>query len=258
MENSSKHIIVRDLTVHYDKKPAVWNVNFSVPKGSSVGVIGPNGAGKTTLIKAMLGIHPPFSGQVKFLGKDFSEMQQQIAYVGQRTSVDWDFPITAIEVVLMGVYGKLGLFRRPSKEDRQRARAILVELGMQGYENRQINDLSGGQKQRLFIGRALMQKAEIYFFDEPFVCIDMTTEKIIVEIFKSLLAEGKTIFVVHHDLNTVEKYFDWTIMMNTRLIANGPTQEVYTVDNLAKAFGERGSIFDEALKLTKMKAEGLE
>ena len=239
-------IDVQDLTVIYDRKPVVWDIRLSIPKGAMVAVIGPNGAGKSTLIKAMLDLVPSISGKVRFFGKTLSEMQGNIAYVGQRLSVDWDFPITAFEVVMMGLYGRLGWFRRPSKKDRERVLESLDKLGMLALKDRQISDLSGGQQQRLFVGRALLQEADVYFFDEPFVGIDVTTEALIIEILRELAAKGKTIFVVHHDLNTVEQYFNYAVMLNMRLVAAGPMKEVYSAENVVKAFGQKGQLLEEA------------
>ncbi len=249
-------IEVTDLTVTYDRKPVVWDLHFEVPKGVLAAIIGPNGAGKSTLIKAMLGLVHVNSGKIRFFGKTRDQMLGKIAYVGQRSSIDWDFPITAFEVVLMGLYGKLGWFKRPSKEHKALVMKVLEKIGMQSLADRQISDLSGGQQQRLFIGRALLQDADIYFLDEPFAGIDITTEKLIVDILKELAAEGKTIFVVHHDLNTVESYFDFAILLNMRLVACGPLKNIYSSENLMKAFGQKGGLLEEAFLAAKGKQEG--
>lgn len=248
---------VTDLTVTYDRKPVVWDLHFQVPKGVIAAIIGPNGAGKSTLIKSMIGLVPPISGKVRFFGKTQSEMKGKIAYVGQRASIDWDFPITAFEVVLMGLYGKLGWFKRPTKQQRAEGMKVLERIGMASLADRQISDLSGGQQQRLFVGRALLQEAEIYFFDEPFTGIDVTTEKLIIDILKELAHQGKTIFVVHHDLNTVENYFDWVILLNMRLVASGSLKEAFTSENLIKAFGQKVGLFEQALLDAKNKEEGI-
>lgn len=249
-------IEVADLTVTYDRKPVVWDVDFQVPKGVVAAIIGPNGAGKSTLIKAMLGLVPSNTGKVRYFGKTRKEMLGKIAYVGQRATIDWDFPITAFEVVSMGLYGKLGFFRRLSKEDKEKVYQVLEKIGMKELANRQISDLSGGQQQRLFIGRALLQSADIYFLDEPFSGIDITTEKLIVEILKELAAQGKTIFVVHHDLNTVESYFDWVILLNMRLVGVGALEKVYNKENLVKTFGQKGGLLEEAFLYAQEKQEG--
>lgn len=250
-------IVVADLTCIYDRKPVVWDLHFSVPKGAMVAVIGPNGAGKSTLIKAMIGLVPAISGKVRFFGKKLDQMALKIAYVGQRANIDWDFPITAFEVVLMGLYGKLGPFRRPSKKDHSEVYKILEKIGMTALADRQISELSGGQQQRLFVGRALLQDAEVYFLDEPFSGIDMTTEKLIVDILKELTAKGKTIFVVHHDLNTVESYFDYAILLNMRLVSAGKVSEVFHSENLVKTFGGKGGLFEKAFLQAKEKEEGM-
>lgn len=249
-------IVVTDLTVTYDRKPVVWDLHFKVPKGVVAAVIGPNGAGKSTLIKAMIGLVPANSGKIRFFGKTTAEMSGKIAYVGQRTSVDWDFPITAFEVVLMGLYGRLGWFKRPNKKHKEEVEKVLEQIGMTALRDRQISDLSGGQQQRLFVGRALLQDADVYFFDEPFAGIDITTEKLIVNILKDLARKGKTIFVVHHDLNTVESYFDFAILLNMRLVAAGSLKEIYHSDNLMKTFGQKGGLLEEAFLYAKGKQEG--
>jgi len=250
-------IVVNDLTCIYDRKPVIWDLHFSVPKGAMVAVIGPNGAGKSTLIKAMIGLVPAISGKVRFFGKKLDQMALKIAYVGQRANIDWDFPITAFEVVLMGLYGRIGPFRRPSKKDRAEVYKVLEKIGMSALADRQISDLSGGQQQRLFVGRALMQDADVYFLDEPFSGIDMTTEKLIVDILKELASEGKIFFVVHHDLNTVESYFDYAILLNMRLVAFGKLSEVFNSENLVKTFGGRGGLFEKAFLHAKEREEGM-
>lgn len=251
-----EHIEVDGLTVNYDEKPVVWQAEFSIPRGSMTAIIGPNGAGKSTLIKAMIGLHPAISGNVSFFGEPFENRQGKIAYVGQRALVDWDFPITVYEVVLMGMYGRLGLFKRPSKKDRERVLEVLDTIGMRPFANRQISDLSGGQQQRLFVARALLQEADILFLDEPFAGIDLTTEKLIVELLQDLAKKGKTIFVVHHDLSTVRDYFDHVILLNCKVVAFGKLADVYTKENLVKTFGGRGEILEEALLFARGKTQG--
>ena len=219
---------VSQLTVNYDKTPVLWDISLAIPAGTMVGIIGPNGAGKSTLIKAALGIVKPLSGKVEFFGQPLKKVRQRIAYVPQRESVDWDFPVTVKDLVLMGRYGKLGLFRRPLEADRIAAEHYLKLVGMEEYADRQISQLSGGQQQRAFLARALLQEADIYFMDEPFAGVDSATEAVIVKLLQQLRGEGKTIFVVHHDLNTVESYFDWVILLNMRLIAYGETTRYFT------------------------------
>ncbi len=250
-------IAVRSLTVNYDRRPVLWDIHLEVPKGSLVGIIGPNGAGKSTLMKAMIGLVSPLSGEVSFFGKSLSDSMQNIAYIAQKNAIDWDFPITVFEVILMGLYGRLGLCKRAGKEEKKEAMKVLEKIGMKDLADRQISDLSGGQQQRLFVGRALLQNADIFFLDEPFVGIDMTTEKFLIEMFKELCKAGKTIFIVHHDLNTVESYFDWVIMLNMRLVASGPREEEFHGRNLIAAYGQKGQILEEALEMTGMKREGI-
>lgn len=245
------------LSVNYDKTPVLWDISMQIPEGKLVGIVGPNGAGKSTFIKTVLGLIRPLSGGVKFLGKPLSQVKQKIAYVPQRESVDWDFPITVKELVLMGRYGTLGLFKRPRQADLLAVEQQLELVGMSGYQNRQINQLSGGQQQRVFLARALIQEANIYFMDEPFTGIDLATEKMLVQVMKGLVAQGKTVFVVHHDLNTVESIFDWLIILNLRLIAVGSIQKTFTPRNLHTAYGKSFALFDEALKLSKEKETGV-
>ena len=228
---------IEDLTVAYHSKPAVWDVDITIPEGVLVGVIGPNGAGKSTLLKAALGLIPKATGHITFYGKPYTQARAWIGYVPQRGSVDWDFPTTALDVVRMGLYGKLGWFKRVGKNETDLAMSALEQVGMADYAHRQIRQLSGGQQQRTFLARALVQDARIYFMDEPFVAVDAVTEKAIVAILQSLRAQGKTVVVVHHDLQTVAEYFDWVTMLNVQLIANGKTADVFTRDNLRTAYG---------------------
>ena len=236
---------VHDLTVAYDRRPVLWDIDFSVPDGKLIGIIGPNGAGKSTLIKAALGMVPVASGWVKIYGRPYEEQRRLIGYVPQRESVDWDFPTDALDVVLMGRYGRLGWFRRPRREDREIALSCLRKVGMSDFARRQISQLSGGQQQRVFLARALAQDASLYFMDEPFAGVDAATEKAIVALLHDLQEQGKTVLVVHHDLQTVREYFDWVIMLNMRQIAVGPTEEVYNAENLQKTYGGRLTIVSE-------------
>lgn len=245
------------LTVNYDKTAVLWDVSFSVPPGLLVGIIGPNGAGKSTLIKAALDIVKPLSGKIEFFESPLKKERQKIAYVPQRESVDWDFPVTVRDLVVMGRYGRLGLFHRPRAADYAAADYYLELVGMSGYLKRQISQLSGGQQQRVFLARALLQEADIYFMDEPFAGVDAATEMTIVQLLQQLRDEGKTIFVVHHDLSTVESYFDWVILLNMRLIACGPISDCFTPQLLKAAFGKSDSLFDEALKLSEKRRSGL-
>jgi manganese/zinc/iron transport system ATP- binding protein len=239
-------IEIHDMTVAYHKRPVLWNVDTEIPEGQLVGVIGPNGAGKSTLIKAALDLVPKSSGWVKYFAKEYTEMRKKIGYVPQRESVDWHFPISALEVVLMGRYGHLGWFKRPGKKDRDLAMEALEKVAMEKYAERQISQLSGGQQQRIFLARALAQDAQIYFMDEPFAGVDAATEKAIIRILTDLRSNGKTILVVHHDLQTVTTYFDWVIMLNTRIVAAGKTADCFTEDNLKKTYGGHLTLLSEA------------
>lgn len=228
---------VHDLTVSYNKKPVLWGIDFTLPKGALVGIIGPNGAGKSTLIKAIMGLIPSGSGFVKLFDKQLDEVRGKVSYVPQRESVDWDFPASAFDVVLMGRYGKLGLFKRPRKADKEVAMECLEKVGMQQFANRQISHLSGGQQQRVFLARALAQDAELYFMDEPFAGIDAATEAAIIDLLKKMTAEGKTVVVVHHDLQSVKEYFNWLLFINMRLVASGPTEKIFTEELLQETYG---------------------
>jgi len=230
-------IEVTDLTVAYGAKPVLWDIDLSVPPGTLMAVVGPNGAGKTTLIKAILGLIPAAAGQVLIYGKPYEEQRDLVGYVPQRGSVDWDFPTSVLDVVTMGRYGALGWFRRPGKEQRRQALEALDKVGMADYANRQISQLSGGQQQRTFLARALVQDARVYFMDEPFQGVDATTERAIITLLKELRAAGKTVVVVHHDLQTVQEYFDWVTLLNVRRIASGPVDEVFTEENLRLTYG---------------------
>jgi manganese/zinc/iron transport system ATP- binding protein len=258
MEPVSKPIFeVHQLTVNYDKTPVLFDISLEVPKGKLVGIIGPNGAGKSTFIKTALGLVKPISGKVEFFHEPLKNVRRRVAYVPQRETVDWDFPITVRELVLMGRYGQLGIFRMPRAADRAACDHYLEVVGMTAFADRQISQLSGGQQQRVFIARALIQEADIYFMDEPFAGIDIATEKVIMDLLRKLKDEGKTVFVVHHDLNSVESYFDWLIMLNMRLTAAGPVSQVFNPETLHDTYGKSYSLFDEALKLSLQKSKGI-
>lgn len=244
--DNSACLDVHDLSVSYDKKTALWGVDFQLPKGVLTGIIGPNGAGKSTLIKAIMGLIPLRSGEVKIFNEPIKNIRHRVSYVPQRESVDWDFPTTVEDVVLMGRYAKLGVFEKIKLADREAANDALQKTGLIDLKNRQISELSGGQQQRVFLARALAQDADIYFMDEPFAGVDMATEKSIIEILKSMKAKGKTVLVVHHDLASVSDYFDWLILINMRLLACGPTNEVFTKEKLDEMYGGRLNILSKA------------
>jgi len=230
-------IDVSHLTVSYQGRPVLRSVSFFARAGEMVGIVGPNGAGKSTLLKAILGLIPKDHGTVLFDRKPIREARRSVAYVPQTEAVDWDFPVTAGDVVLMGRYAGLGLFGRPTRGDRDLAMDALEQVGMTDFAGRQISQLSGGQQQRVFLARALVQDARVYFMDEPFRGVDARTELAIVELLKELRADGRTVVVVHHDLQTVRDYFDWITLLNVRRIASGPVAEVFTEENLRLAFG---------------------
>ena len=232
-------IEVTDLTVAYRDKPVLWDVDLNVPPGVLMAIVGPNGAGKTTLLKAILGLIAPAAGQVLIYGRPYAAQRRLVGYVPQRGSVDWDFPTTVLDVVMMGRYGALGWVRRPGRRERALALEALEKVGMRAFADRQISQLSGGQQQRVFLARALVQDAQVYFMDEPFQGVDATTERAIVALLKDLRAAGKTVVVVHHDLPTVPEYFDWVTLLNVRRIASGPVSEVFTEANLRLAYGGR-------------------
>jgi manganese/zinc/iron transport system ATP- binding protein len=238
-------VAVRDLTVAYRDKPVLWDIDLTLPEGHLIAIIGPNGAGKSTLIKSILGLLPIAAGSISFYGKPYKERRHLVGYVPQRGSVDWDFPTDALDVVMMGRYGKLGWLRRPGREDRRIALDCLDKVGMADFAGRQISQLSGGQQQRVFLARALAQDAQIYFMDEPFAGVDATTERAIVALLSELRKAGKTVVVVHHDLETAQDYFDWAVLLNVRLMAAGPMAEVFTLDNLQRTYGGRMTFLAE-------------
>lgn len=243
-ENASP-LEIHDLTVAYHKKPVLWGVDVTIPRGELIGVVGPNGAGKSTLIKAAMGLVPIAGGWVRIFGKPARRNLRRVGYVPQRESVDWDFPVSVMDVVLMGRYGHVGLARRPTRMDREIARECLEKVNLLPFANRQISNLSGGQQQRVFLARALAQESDLYFLDEPFAGIDATTEAAIFALFKELKAKGKTLVVVHHDLPTARTYFDRLLLLNMRVVAFGPTAEVFNLDLLQRAYGGRLTILSE-------------
>lgn len=246
--NEQPALVIEDLTVAYRDTPALWDVDVTVPTGKLAAIIGPNGAGKSTLIKAALGLVPRAAGSVRFFGQEYADVRKRVAYVPQRSSVDWTFPTNALDVVTMGTYGRLGWIRRPGKRDHELAERSLEAVGMADFSRRQISQLSGGQQQRVFLARALAQQADIYVMDEPFAGVDATTEKAIVQILRDLQADGKTVVVVHHDLDTAAEYFDWLVLLNVRKIASGPFEETFTRENLIKAYGGRISALSQRLQ----------
>ena len=237
--SETKAIEVTDLTVAYQDQPVLWDVDLDVPPGVLLSIVGPNGAGKTTLIKAILGLVRPAAGNVLIYDKPYDAQRRIVGYVPQRGTVDWDFPTNVLDVVMMGRYGALGWVRRPGKQERELAMQALEKVGMEAYTTRQISQLSGGQQQRVFLARALVQDATVYLMDEPFQGVDATTERAIVTLLQELRERGKTVVVVHHDLQTVTDYFDWVMLLNIRRIASGPVDETFTSENLRTTYGGR-------------------
>lgn len=245
---------IHDLTVSYHNKPVLWGIDLVVPRGKLIGIIGPNGAGKSTLIKAAMGLLPLNSGWVKAFGQPLKQNLTRIGYVPQRESVDWDFPVSVMDVVLMGRYGRLGLIKRPTKQDRDIARECLDKVKMLPYANRQISNLSGGQQQRVFLARALAQESDLYFMDEPFAGVDAATEAAIVTLLHELKSKGKTLMVVHHDLPSAREYFDMLLLLNMRVVAFGPTEQVFNAELLQKTYGGRLTILSEVAEAVRQKS----
>ncbi len=245
MTPTTAAISIKDLTVAFEKKPVLWDIDLDIPKGTLTAIVGPNGAGKTTLLKASLGILKPTAGRVDIFGQPLKRQRSQIAYVPQRNSVDWDFPTNVLDVVLMGTYGDLGWIKRPGKKEKKLAMDALEQVGMQSLSHRQINQLSGGQQQRVFLARALVQDAAIYVMDEPFVGVDAVTEKAIITLLKKLRNLKKTVIVVHHDLQTIKEYYDWIFLLNVRQIAFGPVETTFTEENLRLTYGGRHSFITQ-------------
>lgn len=247
-------VAVKDLTLAYREKPVLWDIDMDIPQGTLMAIVGPNGAGKTTLIKAVLGLVKPAAGKVEIFGKPYASQRHLVGYVPQRGSVDWDFPTSSLDVVMMGTYGQLGWFKKPSRKERKQSMEALEKVGMGDFADRQISQLSGGQQQRVFLARALVQDAMIYFMDEPFVGVDALTEKAIVSLLKALRQQGKTVVVVHHDLQTIKEYYDWAFLMNVRQIALGPVAEVMTEENLKLAYGGRSAFLGTAFREPEAKS----
>lgn len=237
---------IHDMTVAYHRKPVLWDVDLDLPEGKLIALVGPNGAGKSTLLKSALGLVPRASGDVKVYGKPYAEQRHLVAYVPQRESVDWDFPVNALDVVAMGLYRKIGWFKWVSKTHKKIAEEALDKVGLSAMAKRQISQLSGGQQQRVFLARALAQDASLYLMDEPFAGVDAATEAAIFALLQDLREKGRTVLVVHHDLQTVPNYFDYVVLLNMRIVAHGPTKEVFTEDNLRKTYGGKLSLLSAA------------
>ena len=236
---------IHDLIVSYQKKPVLYGVDLAVPEGSMVGVVGPNGAGKSTLIKTVMGLVSHAHGWVKVFGGDLKDSIKRVGYVPQRESVDWDFPVSVMDVVLMGCYGRSGLIKRPGRMEKEKAMEALEKVGLEAYSKRQISNLSGGQQQRVFLARALAQESDLYLMDEPFAGVDAATEVAIVELLGQIRDQGKTLIVVHHDLATAREYFDMILLLNMRVVGFGETNEVFNAELLQKTYGGRLTVLSE-------------
>lgn len=247
---------VDNMCVAYHKTPAIWNVDFKIPEGSLCGVVGPNGAGKSTLLKAILQEVRMTLGSVSVFGVPLSLAKHRLSYVPQKASVDWSFPITVFEVVLMGAYRRLGPWGRVTKEERDLAEKNLALVGMSGYMKRQIRELSGGQQQRVFFARALMQNADLYLMDEPFAGIDMLTESILLDVLKTLKKEGKTIVIVHHNLATAASLFDYILLLNTYMIIFDTPEVALQPQFLEKAFGASFSLLQRVRQESQAQHQG--
>ncbi|QDV63864.1 metal ABC transporter ATP-binding protein [Crateriforma conspicua] len=255
--DTSVPLSVDDLTVAYHRKPVIWDVGFDLPAGSLVGVIGPNGAGKSTLLKAIMDLVPRASGRVRVFGDTYKHQRSRVGYVPQRETVDWDFPVDALEVVTMGLYRQIGWCMPVRKKHRRAAMDALEQVGIPHLAKRQISQLSGGQQQRTFLARALVQNADLYLMDEPFAAVDAATERAIVEILRQMKALQKTVVVIHHDLQTVADFFDYVVLLNMRVVAHGPVDEVFTSENLQKTYGGRLTLLDEVTEAMRRRERSL-
>jgi manganese/zinc/iron transport system ATP- binding protein len=243
-KNEIPAIEINDLTVAYNEKPVLWDLDFSAPQGELLAIVGPNGAGKSTLVKTILGLIKPAAGRIRVFGKPYRPQARLVGYVPQKGTVDWDFPTSVLDVVMMGRYGHLGWFARPGKKERQLAIECLEKVNMTEFMNRQISQLSGGQQQRVFIARAFIQDAPIYIMDEPFAGVDAATEKSIIALLRELKGQGKTIICVHHDLQTLKEYFDWVMLLNVRGVGLGKVDDILTKENLRRTYGGRAAFLE--------------
>ncbi|MEY4185034.1 MAG: metal ABC transporter ATP-binding protein [Planctomycetaceae bacterium] len=257
MSDQTLPLSIQDLTVAWHRRPVIWDVEFDVSPGRLVGIVGPNGAGKSTLLKAVMDLVPKASGRVEIFGRPWRESRQRVGYVPQRESVDWDFPVSVLDVVTMGLYGRIGWFGRVRRVHREAARRALEQVGIGELADRQISQLSGGQQQRTFLARALVQEADLYLMDEPFAAVDAATEQAIVGILRSMRAAGRTAVVIHHDLHTVPDYFDSVVLLNMRVVAEGPTHEVFTRENLERTYGGRLTLLEEATEALRRREQRL-
>lgn len=257
MGSDANPLSIQDLTVAWSRKPVIWDVEFDVAPGQLVGIIGPNGAGKSTLLKAVMDLVPRASGRIEVFGRSWRQNRHRVGYVPQRESVDWDFPVSVLDVVTMGLYSRIGWFRPVLRRHRELAMRALERVGIGEYANRQISQLSGGQQQRTFLARALVQEADLYLMDEPFSAVDAATEQAIVGLLREMRAAGRTALVIHHDLHTVPEYFDSVVLLNMRVVAQGPTATVFTRENLERTYGGRLTLLDEATEALRRRERNL-
>jgi manganese/zinc/iron transport system ATP- binding protein len=257
MSSEANPLSIQDLTVAWSRKPVIWDVEFDVAPGQLVGIIGPNGAGKSTLLKAVMDLVPRASGRIEVFGRSWRQNRHRVGYVPQRESVDWDFPVSVLDVVTMGLYSRIGWFRPVLRRHRELAMRALERVGIGEYANRQISQLSGGQQQRTFLARALVQEADLYLMDEPFSAVDAATEQAIVGLLREMRAAGRTALVIHHDLHTVPDYFDSVVLLNMRVVAQGPTATVFTRENLERTYGGRLTLLDEATEALRRRERNL-
>lgn len=256
-EKADLPLSIQDLTVAWHRKPVIWDVEFDVAPGQLVGIVGPNGAGKSTLLKAVMDLVPRASGRISIFGKPWKQNRNRVGYVPQRESLDWDFPVSVLDVVTMGLYGQIGWCRPVTRKHRQIAREALDRVGIGDFADRQISQLSGGQQQRTFLARALVQNADLYLLDEPFAAVDAATEQAIIEILREMRQAGKTAIVIHHDLHMVPTYFDSVVLLNMRVVAQGPTASVFTRENLERTYGGRLTLLDEATEAMRRRERTL-
>ena len=255
--NDGVPLSVYDLTVAYHRKPVIWDLTFDLPPGQLIGVVGPNGAGKSTLLKAVMNLVPRASGRVQVYGDSYANNRHRVGYVPQREGVDWQFPVSALDVVTMGLYDEIGWCFPVRQKHRDQALDALEKVGIAELAKRQISQLSGGQQQRTFLARALVQDADLYLMDEPFAAVDAATELAIVEILRELKARQKTAVVIHHDLQSVPQYFDYVVLLNMRIVAHGPVEETFTEENLQKTYGGRLTLLDEVTEAMRRREQTL-
>ena len=245
MTTAAPLVEFHDVTVAYGRRPVLWNIDLTISEPCLFGIVGPNGAGKSTLLKAALGLVPLAGGEVRLFGEPLDRVRRRVGYVPQRETVDWDFPVSVMDVVMMGTYSRVGWLRRPGAAERAVARESLARVGLEDLAGRQIGRLSGGQQQRVFLARALAQQADVYFLDEPMAGVDARSQEQILTVLSGLRELGKLVIVVHHDLRAVTDWFDAVALIDMRLVATGPTRETLTPDNLRRTYAGAVDVLDE-------------